>query len=400
MFSVLAGYYKNNEKFRLFTKIIVVWLLSRLVMLIMVQVMNLVADTPHNILYYMNPWDAEWYKEMTEAGYKFPGSTGMANWAFFPLYPMICRAVRIITGGHINTYAIGMMVSNICIIVAVYYAVKLAYLELDKGKYDKKDIENIIIFLMLAGPCAVYYGAMYTEALFTMCVVLCFYNARKRNYMTAGVFAALASATRIVGCTLIVVLLIEMYIDSYKKQEVMSKRILYTVQDIIKDGRKLLSLALCPLGIFVYMTFLKHFCGDAWAFYHVQRAWRTQKLFPVIGVLYKSCTGQLGSMSDVKQINGIILGWFCVFALLLYVIMIARKHYSAGAFGIVALIIPLTSSVMSTLRFIVGSFVIYIGITQILLSVRIRTRRIIMVLLAVAEVVCISAWYFWDGLLM
>ena len=400
MFSVLAGYYKNNEKFRLFTKIIVVWLLSRLVMLIMVQVMNLVADTPHNILYYMNPWDAEWYKEMTEAGYKFPRSTGMANWAFFPLYPMICRAVSIITGGHINTYAIGMMVSNICIIVAVYYAVKLAYLELDKGKYDKKDIENIIIFLMLAGPCAVYYGAMYTEALFTMCVVMCFYNARKRNYMTAGVFAALASATRIVGCTLIVVLLIEMYIDSYKKQEVMSKRILYTVQDIIKDGRKLLSLALCPLGIFVYMTFLKNFCGDAWAFYHVQRAWRTQKLFPVIGVLYKSCTGQLGSMSDVKQINGIILGWFCVFALLLYVIMIARKHYSAGAFGIVALIIPLTSSVMSTLRFIVGSFVIYIGITQILLSVRVRSRRIIMVLLAVAEVVCISAWYFWDGLLM
>ena len=55
MFSVLAGYYKNNEKFRLFTKIIVVWLLSRLVMLIMVPVMNLVADTPHNILYYMNP---------------------------------------------------------------------------------------------------------------------------------------------------------------------------------------------------------------------------------------------------------------------------------------------------------------------------------------------------------
>ena len=400
MFSVLAGYYKNNEKFRLFTKIIVVWLLSRLVMLIMVQVMNLVADTPHNILYYMNPWDAEWYKEMTEAGYKFPRSTGMANWAFFPLYPMICRAVRIITGGHINTYAIGMMVSNICIIVAVYYAVKLAYLELDKGKYDKKDIENIIIFLMLAGPCAVYYGAMYTEALFTMCVVLCFYNARKRNYMTAGVFAALASATRIVGCTLIVVLLIEMYIDSYKKQEVMSKRILYTVQDIIKDGRKLLSLALCPLGIFVYMTFLKHFCGDAWAFYHVQRAWRTQKLFPVIRVLYLSCSGKFCSMSDVTHINRIILGWFCVFALLLYVIMIARKHYSAGAFGIVALIIPLTSSVMSTLRFIVGSFVIYIGITQILLSVRIRTRRIIMVLLAVAEVVCISAWYFWDGLLM
>lgn len=53
MFSVLAGYYKNNEKFRLFTKIIVVWLLSRLVMLIMVPVMNLVAGhtTQYTLLY-------------------------------------------------------------------------------------------------------------------------------------------------------------------------------------------------------------------------------------------------------------------------------------------------------------------------------------------------------------
>ena len=57
------------------------------------------------------------------------------------------------------------------------------------------------------------------------------------------------------------------------------------------------------MGIFVYMTFLRGFCGDAWAFYHVQKAWRTQKLFPVIGVLIKSCTGRLGEMSDVKPVS-------------------------------------------------------------------------------------------------
>lgn len=83
MFSVFIEHYKNNEKLRLFTKIIVVWLLSRLVMQAMVPVMNLVADTPHNLLYYMNPWDAEWYKELAEEGYKLPRSSGMANWAFF-----------------------------------------------------------------------------------------------------------------------------------------------------------------------------------------------------------------------------------------------------------------------------------------------------------------------------
>ena len=110
MFSVFIEHYKNNEKLRLFTKIIVVWLLSRLVMWAMVPVMNLVADTPHNLLYYMNPWDAEWYKELAEEGYKLPRSSGMANWAFFPLYPMVCALIRIITGGYINTYAIGICV--------------------------------------------------------------------------------------------------------------------------------------------------------------------------------------------------------------------------------------------------------------------------------------------------
>ncbi len=404
MFSVFIEHYKNNEKLRLFTKIIVVWLLSRLVMWAMVPVMNLVADTPHNLLYYMNPWDAEWYKELAEEGYKLPRSSGMANWAFFPLYPMVCALIRIITGGYINTYAIGMLVSNICIIIAVYYAVRFAWLELDTDKYDRVDIENIIIFLMFAGPCAVYYGSMYTESLFTMCVVLCFYNTKKKNYMMAGVSAAFASATRIVGCTLIVVLLTDMYVSMYKQHRDEERRIVAAIKafikDVISDAGKLLALAICPLGIFVYMTFLRGFCGDAWAFYHVQKAWRTQKLFPVIGVLIKSCTGRLGEMSDVKQINGIILGWLCVFTLLLYVIMLVRKHYACGIFGIIALMIPLTSSVMSTLRFIVGSFVVYIGVTEALLLTGRNTRRFIMVLLAAAEVICISAWYFWDGLLM
>lgn len=430
MYSALVRYYNNNEKFRLIAKIMVLWLLSRIVMLVMVPVMNLIADTPHDILYYMNPWDAEWYKQMAEEGYKYPRTSGMANWAFFPLYPCVCALIRFITGGHINTYAIGMFVSNVCIIIAVYYAVKFAWDELDTDKHDKIDIENIIIFLMLAGPCAMYYGAMYTEALFTMCVVLCLYNTKRKNYIAAGICAALASATRIVGCTLIIVLLTDMYVDAYRKQvetdslddkkvhkdmsdkasdifpvkKLTSGRIMsavkYMVKDVIKDARKMLSLAICPLGIFLYMTFLRYFCGDAWAFYHVQRAWRTQKLVPVIGVLFKSCTGRLGVTSDVKCLNGIILGWLCVFTLLLYVIMIAKKHYSLGIFGIIALMIPLTSSVMSTLRFIVGSFVVYIGITEILLTTGKKMRKVIVTLLAVSEIVCIAAWYFWDGLLM
>ena len=89
MFKAVAGYYKDNEQLRLLVKIIAVWLISRAVMLLMVPVMNLIADEPHQWLYYMNPWDAEWYKGIVENGYQPPKSSGMASWAFFPLY-LLC----------------------------------------------------------------------------------------------------------------------------------------------------------------------------------------------------------------------------------------------------------------------------------------------------------------------
>ena len=397
-----AGYYKDNERLRLLVKIIAVWLISRAVMLLMVPVMNLIADEPHQWLYYMNPWDAEWYKGIVENGYQPPKSSGMASWAFFPLYPLVCMAVRLVTMGSIDTYAVGMTVSNICIIIAVYYAVKYADIELDMKKYNKKTVEDIIIFLMLAGPFAVYYGAMYTEALFILCVIVFVlitymfmetcaecrakHNSEMKDNKEAGI---------IDKCMLIeeAGILIAGNIS-------LASVIRTFIKNVIKEPKKLVAIMISPLGIFIYMNYLRYFCGDSWAFYHVQRAWRTQKMFPVIGVLFKSCTGQLSAASGVKTLNGIILGWLCVITLMLYAAMIRKKHYALGIFGIIVLLIPLTSSVMSTLRFIMGSFVIYIGVAEIIAGCNRYVRYGIITLLSIVEIVVISAWYFWDGLLM
>ena len=355
-------------------------------MLLMVPVMNLIADEPHQWLYYMNPWDAEWYKGIVENGYQPPKSSGMASWAFFPLYPLVCMAVRLVTMGSIDTYAVGMTVSNICIIIAVYYAVKYADIELDMKKYNKKTVEDIIIFLMLAGPFAVYYRAMYTEALFILCVILCFYNSARHNYMAAGIIDK-CMLTEEAGILIAGNISLASVIRTF-------------IKNVIKEPKKLVAIMISPLGIFIYMNYLRYFCGDSWAFYHVQRAWRTQKMFPVIGVLFKSCTGQLSAASGVKTLNGIILGWLCVITLMLYAAMIRKKHYALGIFGIIVLLIPLTSSVMSTLRFIMGSFVIYIGVAEIIAGCNRYVRYGIITLLSIVEIVVISAWYFWDGLLM
>lgn len=251
--------------------------------------------------------------------------------------------------------------------------------------------------------------------------------------MAAGIAAAMASATRIVGCMLVFVLITYMFMETCaecrakhnsemkdnKEAGIIDKCMLTEeagiliagnislasvirtfIKNVIKEPKKLVAIMISPLGIFIYMNYLRYFCGDSWAFYHVQRAWRTQKMFPVIGVLFKSCTGQLSAASGVKTLNGIILGWLCVITLMLYAAMIRKKHYALGIFGIIVLLIPLTSSVMSTLRFIMGSFVIYIGVAEIIAGCNRYVRYGIITLLSIVEIVVISAWYFWDGLLM
>ena len=47
-----------------------------------------------------------------------------------------------------------------------------------------------------------------------------------------------------------------------------------------------------------------------------------------------------------------------------------------------------------------GSFVIYIGVAEIIAGCNRYVRYGIIALLSIVEIVVISAWYFWDGLLM
>ena len=116
---------KNNENCRLLLKILIIFAISRLIMLIMVPVYNGIMGTHRSFLFLMNEWDAKKYAYIINHGYTHPTDIDpQANWAFFPLYVIVCAALKAVTGGLINTYVIGMIVSNICIIIAAFFAVK------------------------------------------------------------------------------------------------------------------------------------------------------------------------------------------------------------------------------------------------------------------------------------
>ena len=96
------------------------------------------------------------------------------------------------------------------------------------------------------------------------------------------------------------------------------------VMNMLKAPKKILSVLVCPLGAFAYMAFLNFFCGDAWAYKNVQIAWREDEYFPIIGVLWKACTGQI-------EPRYTYMGWFCIAILILYGYMVLQKILLNGS---------------------------------------------------------------------
>ena len=128
----LAKIYRENENFRLILKLFFILLMSRLFMLVLMVIYNVYMGTDRSIAFLMNQWDAKRYQFMIDNGYTFPLDTDpQANWAFFPMYVMVCRFVKMLTFGVMDTYWVGMTVSTVCIFIAAFTAVK--YMSLVRG---------------------------------------------------------------------------------------------------------------------------------------------------------------------------------------------------------------------------------------------------------------------------
>lgn len=345
--------YKENDHFRILCNVLLLWLIARAYMLIVAGLYQAVTGSEETFTILLNRWDCKRYRYIVDNGYTFPDdSDPQANWAFFPMYPLVCMAVKALTFGWMDTFHVGMLVSNVCVVVAAFFAVKL----MDDGEH-RRDRWLVPAFLLM-GPYSFYMAGMMTESMFAMFIVLFFYFCKKKKFLLAALMSAFASATRIVGCILVFALLIELYRELVP-EKVSFQGLRTFVAKMLKAPEKIFALLLCPLGIFSYMAFLYFFCGDGFAFKNVQIAWREEEYFPIFGVLWEACTGQM-------EPRYTYMGWVCIFTIIIYIYMIYRKRYAMGVFGLITLLIPLTSHVMSTCRFTLGTYVFLVGFADLL----------------------------------
>jgi hypothetical protein len=200
-------------------------------------------------------FDALWFLRIAEHGYR--SNDGSA--AFFPLFPMLMRALSWVLGGR--PLAAGLIISN----VAALGATVMLY-ELTRTELSERTARASVLFLTFF-PTAFFLVAPYSESLFLFLALVSLYAARRSKWWVAGMAGALAALTRNLGVLLAVPLAIEAVHQAVERRP---RRL---------DPRALW-VAGPAVGIGLYFWFWHHVSGDWLAPVHQQAQWQKELASP------------------------------------------------------------------------------------------------------------------------
>ncbi len=319
-------------------------------------------------------WDTEWYLDIARNWYSAVPSIealklNQTNYAFFPLYPSLMKILGTLIG---NYYAAGLIISNICLILACLFLYKLVRLD-----SDHKTATRSITYLFLF-PSAFILSGVFTESLFLALIIACFYYARKGNWLLAGIFGFLLSLTRSVGVFAFLPLLYEYF-----------SRKNFRIKKINTD---IIYLLLIPLGLSVFVIYNYLSTGDFLFFLHTnQIAWGATFRNPLrvlLGSIFWHILGRYGVGIEVF-LNGISALLVIATLLLFY----KKLRFSYWLLGMLLIIIPLCGSyagMCSILRFSLVIFPLYILFAE--LARNFYTEQLLIIILALLQGFLMALW--------
>jgi hypothetical protein len=288
-----------------------------------------------NIIDLHNRWDAYWYIDIAQNGYYLRGEGGQANVVFFPLYPLLMRGVGYVVGG--NLVLAGWIVSSLFLALAAVILTRLA-------QEFHPDIDPILpVVFLLVYPTAFYLNVVYTESLFLFLSLAMVYCALRRNFPMAGVWAALASATRVAGVFLFVLFFIE-FVQANGWRTLVTRRVW--------------PLALAPLGALGFFIYHWIAFGDFFLFLKVQNTFGRDFGMAVSNYfVIRNNPDMVHTMLDLSYTAAVII---------LGLIALRQFRPSYGVYMLVSLAIELSSGTpLGIARYSMVMFPIYLTAASI-----------------------------------
>jgi hypothetical protein len=211
-------------------------------------------------------WDAGWFLRIAKHGYDTKQSA-----AFFPLYPLLVRALAVVVRSQA---AAGFLISLASAAGAAVLLQRLA---------RSRDA----VLLLALYPVAYVFTALYSDALFLLLALAAFAAAVRGRSLAAGVLGGLAVATRLLGLALLPALALLLW---------------------RRGGlRTLAPLALLPAALGAYMLYLHEHFHDWLAFSHAEGAFwlrDTPWLGPLDGLWRAARSAQQGLAQLVLHLPG------------------------------------------------------------------------------------------------
>lgn len=231
--------------------VLLVWGLSRLGFILLTAVALALfrhVRVTNSFLVAWSRFDATAYARISRNGYT---PAAPADFAFFPLQPLLTRALTPLALG--NSDAAGIIVSNGACLVALLGLASLATFV-----FDEATARRATLYLALF-PTALFLFAGYADALFLALAIWCVVALHRHAWWQAGLLGLLAATTRQMG-----VFLVLPFVWEYGKAVGWRLRNLRTGA---------FAVLLIPGGLLLFMAWLWHAVGDPLAFLHAESHW-------------------------------------------------------------------------------------------------------------------------------
>ena len=290
----------------------------------------------------LTSWDGIWYMRIVRLGYpRFVAPNADydrydARVAFFPAYPLLVKFVDFLLPGGIAIAAV--FVNFLLGGLFVYLAALLA-----RDLFGWRVAERTMILVCLF-PGSFVLSFAYAEPLLLVAAAGCFWCLLKRQWLFAGLLAALGTATRPNGIALVAACAVVAF---------------FAIRDR-REWKALIAPLLAPFGVIAFQLWLGAHTGESGVWFRVQReAWGEGTSFGVTAI-----TNTVKALSDplTSPTKTITAASLVAMELLLWFL---RKHPLPAMYNayiaVVLLLMLLPKTVTARPRFLFTAFPLLIA---------------------------------------
>jgi hypothetical protein len=203
--------------------------------------------------------DSGWYAKIAERGYDTKISPALSPFAFDPLYPGMMALGHALTGGLVSVTAVGLTITWVAAVACSWALFEIGRL--------LRDARAGLLFAVLWAlmPSAVIQGALYADTLAICLTAWALYALLRRSWITAGILACLAGATRPTADAVVLTVCVAAVVELVRARRTQRPF----------SWRPLIGAVVAPIGAIGFLAYVAYRMGSISGYMNAQKKWGT-----------------------------------------------------------------------------------------------------------------------------